>query len=76
MLLKSQNAYLWHEWLPYLAVSRLQEHAWIYCHGHAGVRGNESADSLDLNATINCTKTMGRTYMLRTYILRTTILLY
>jgi hypothetical protein len=34
--------------------TQVVEITWIYCHGHAGVRGNEEADRLSVSAPLGC----------------------
>jgi ribonuclease HI len=52
MLRKVQNGWLRHEWKAYIEESALLELVWIYCPGHAGVRGNERADLLASKASV------------------------
>lgn len=47
MLWKVQQIrWVWHEWLASITKSNYRKIVWIYCLGHAGVRGNERSDSL------------------------------
>lgn len=46
MLRRVRNGWLSHKLLPFMRISKLQEFAWIYCLGHAGVHRNEWAYSL------------------------------
>ena len=52
MLRKIKNGWLRHEWVELIDSSNLGRLLWIYCPGHAGVRGNERADSLASRAPI------------------------
>ena len=44
---------------------RLQRRLWIYCHGHAGVRGNERADRQASTADITPGLQLGRAEVFR-----------
>lgn len=47
MLWKVQQIrWVYHEWLASITKSNYRKIVWIYCLGHAGVRGNERSDSL------------------------------
>ena len=45
-LAKIQNGMLHADWVAAINQSNLQCVRWIFCPGHAGVRGNERADAL------------------------------
>jgi ribonuclease HI len=60
MIRKVQNGWLRHEWKACIETSALQELVWIYCPGHAGVRGNERADVLASKAPVVGTLDMDR----------------
>lgn len=47
-----------------LCVLKIQELAWVYCPGHAGVRRNEMSESLASKAPITETLAKGRTDVL------------
>ena len=40
------------DWTPLINASNIRRIIWIYCPGHAGVKGNETADRLAGNAQI------------------------
>jgi ribonuclease HI len=52
MLRKIEGMSLRREWVQQLENSCLKTINWIYCPGHAGVRGNEIADRLALRAPV------------------------
>ena len=41
------------DWTPLINASNIRRIVWIYCPGHAGVKGNETADRLAGNAQIS-----------------------
>ena len=51
-LRKIQSNMLRSEWIEAINKSRLRSIVWIFCPGHAGVRGNEAADKLAGEATV------------------------
>ena len=53
MLRKIENGQLRSEWVKILEPSAIEGITWIYCPGHAGVRGNERADWLAGMATVS-----------------------
>ena len=53
------------EWLDPLKRIRLKEITWMYCPGHAGVKGNERADRLAGSATIQEGLLLGKSEVLR-----------
>src|SRR5579871_6638699 len=65
MLRKIRNGWLRHEWVEFIDSSKLRRLLWIYCPGHAGVRGNERADSLASRAPIMGDITMDKSNVLR-----------
>ena len=54
-----------HDWKAYIEASALRELVWIYCPGHAGVRGNERADALASAAPVVGTLDMDKGDILR-----------
>ena len=52
-LQKIQKEYLYADWLQILSGSSIEKITWIFSPGHAGVRGNERADSLAGKAVID-----------------------
>ena len=52
-LKKIENHCLRSEWLEAIKKTEMESATWIYCPGHAGVRGNEAADALAGQAVIN-----------------------
>ena len=65
MLRKIQNGLFRHEWMIYIEISALQNFVWIYSPGHAGVSGNERADTLASNAPVEGTLRMDKGDILR-----------
>ena len=63
-LAKIQKAELHTDWIRSIERSRLQKLTWLFCPGHAGVRGNERADRLAGSATIGETLTLDRATVL------------
>ena len=57
-LAKVQKALLHVDWITSIRQSSLQCVRWIFCPGHAGVRGNERADALAGEATTESTLTL------------------
>ena len=53
------------EWLDPLQRIRLNKVTWMYCPGHAGVKGNERADRLAGTATIEEGLLLGKSEVLR-----------
>ena len=53
------------EWLDPLKRIRLKDITWMYCPGHAGVKGNERADRLAGSATIQEGLLLGKSEVLR-----------
>ena len=51
-LRKIEQRWLRTEWLQSIKETRLQAITWIFCPGHAGVKGNEAADNLAGQALI------------------------
>ena len=51
-LRKIQSNMLRSEWIEVINRSRLRSIVWIFCPGHAGVRGNEAADKLAAMAPV------------------------
>ena len=43
----------------------LQKLLWVYCHGHAGVKGNDRADRLAGKATLTSGLLLGRSEVLK-----------
>ena len=52
-LQKVQKEYLYADWVPIISDSCLERFTWIFSPGHAGVKGNERADSLAGDAVID-----------------------
>ena len=52
----------WHKAMANLDIQKL---LWVYCPGHAGVKGNERADRLAGNATTTTGLCLGRSEVLR-----------
>ena len=52
-LQKVRKEYLYADWVPLISGSPLENVTWIFSPGHAGVRGNERADSLAGDAAID-----------------------
>ena len=52
-LQKVRKEYLYADWVPLISASSLENVTWIFSPGHAGVRGNERADSLAGDAAID-----------------------
>ena len=50
---KVSNEYLYADWIPCITESRLERLIWVFSPGHAGVIGNERADSLAGDAAID-----------------------
>merc|ERR1712105_517469 len=55
---KVKKDYLYADWLRILTDSSLQRTTWVLSPGHAGVKGNERADSLAGTATIDNNMTL------------------
>ena len=55
------------DWLDPLRCIRLGAITWMYCPGHAGVKGNERADTLAGRADIKEGLVLGKTEVLRQY---------
>ena len=49
---KIRSGWLYSEWVDSIEKSRLNKITWLFCPGHAGVRGNERADELAGKATL------------------------
>ena len=52
-LQKVRNEFLYADWMPLISGSSLENITWIFSPGHAGVQGNERADSLAGDAAID-----------------------
>ena len=52
-LQKVRKEFLYADWMPLISGSSLENITWIFSPGHAGVRGNERADSLAGDAAID-----------------------
>ena len=52
-LQKVRKEYLYADWMPLISGSPLEKITWIFSPGHPRVRGNERADSLSGDATID-----------------------
>ena len=65
MLQKVRTGQIHSEWLPSLQRTTVNAITWMYCPGHAGVRGNEQADSLASTGDIREGLTLGKTEVLR-----------
>ena len=44
---------LYADWIPFIQRSNLQRISWLFCPGHSGITGNERADHLAVNATVD-----------------------
>ena len=53
MVYTSDSEYLYTDWVPLISASSFENVTWIFSPGHAGVRGNERADSLAGDAAID-----------------------
>ena len=53
------------EWLEAMTRSQIRAATWIYCPGHAGVRGNEVADGLAGQATVGAQITVDKSDLLK-----------
>ena len=65
LLQKVKTGMIRSEWLDPLQRIRLKEITWMYCPGHAGVKGNERADRLAGTATIQEGLLLGKSEVLR-----------
>ena len=48
------------DWNVSMAGTHLRKFQWVYCPGHAGVKGNDRADRLAVKATISSCLRIGR----------------
>ena len=53
------------DWNVSVVDTHLQKFLWVYCPGHAGVKGNEEADRLAGKATLSSGLLLGRSEVLR-----------
>ena len=53
------------DWNVSVVVIRLRNLLWVYCPGHAGVKGNDGADTLTGKATLTSGLRLGRSEVLR-----------
>ena len=65
LLQKVQKGTIHSEWAHALRKINLGKITWMYCPGHAGVKGNERADRLAGSATVTTGLTLGRSEVLR-----------
>ena len=65
LLQKVQKGTIHSEWAHALRKISLGKITWMYCPGHAGVKGNERADRLAGSATVTTGLTLGRAEVLR-----------
>ena len=65
LLQKVQKGTIHSEWAHALRKISLGKITWMYCPGHAGVKGNERADRLAGSATMTTGLTLGRSEVLR-----------
>ena len=63
-LRKIEQGLLRNEWLEVLKGTTVRSIVWIFCPGHAGVRGNEAADRLAGSAVVGDTIRMDRAEVL------------
>ena len=57
-LMKVTSGYLYADWIPIISNSSLEKLIWVFTPGHAGVQGNERADSLADAAIADCNITL------------------
>ena len=65
LLQKIQTGYSNPEWQSSMTQSHLRSLLWVYCPGHAGVKGNERADKLAGRAKVTGSMKLGRSEVLR-----------
>ena len=53
------------DWNVSMAGTHLRKFQWVYCLGHAGVKGNDRADRPAVKATISSGLRLGRSEVLR-----------